>query len=283
MTLQLNFSHEPGPTNRNGLPPVVILHGLFGSSRNWTSVATALAKLTEVYSIDQRNHGDSPHADTHTLADLREDLRAWLEQHNVARPIVIGHSMGGMAAMAFALRYPEALSGLVVVDIAPRRYPPHHTQEFAGLSLDVSQCASRADVDAQMKPIVPDPTVRQFLQMNLARRPDNQGYYWKINVPALKAATHTDGLESAGDHASGESNQTTNANTNSSSSTYSGPTLFVRGGTSDYIRPEDTATIENFFPRAQIHTIEGHGHWLHYTAMQEFLASVEKFLRTTVK
>ncbi|MEQ9365286.1 MAG: alpha/beta fold hydrolase, partial [Leptospirales bacterium] len=235
--------------------------------RNWTSVAKVLAKNTNVHCIDQRNHGDSPHADSHTLVDLREDLKHWIDEQRFPRaPIVVGHSMGGMAAMSFALQYRDALSGLVVVDIAPRDYPPHHSKEFEALSLDVSECATRSDVDEQMKAIVSDPMVRQFLQMNLERASDSgDGYVWKINVPVLKNATHTKGLENAG----GIANE---------KSVYPGPALFVRGGASDYIRDEDFEEIKRLFPDAAIRTVEGHGHWLHYSAMQDFLDIVTDFL-----
>ncbi|MCR9141254.1 MAG: alpha/beta fold hydrolase [bacterium] len=264
MKLELNSTKESGPAGRTR-PPIVILHGLFGSSRNWTSVAKLLADSTDVYALDQRNHGDSPHADGHSLKDLREDLSHWIADQRFSRPpIIIGHSMGGMAAMAFALEYPEALSGLVVVDIAPREYPPHHSKEFEALSIDVSQYSSRSDIDARMQAIVSDRTVRQFLQMNLERK--DEGYAWKVNVPALKNATHTSGLENAGAIAGGNQGQ------------FAGPTLFLRGGDSDYIRDEDFGEIERLFAKSEIRTIAGHGHWLHYSAQDEFVAIVREFL-----
>lgn len=267
MKINLYSTFEAGPSTAS-LPPVIILHGLFGSSRNWTSIARAIAKYTDVYSLDQRNHGDSPHADSHTLQDLREDLNHWISEKNFERPpIIIGHSMGGMAAMDFALNHSShsghaGLAGLVVVDIAPRDYPPHHTKEFEALSLDVSQYATRSEVDTRMKTIVTDPMVRQFLQMNLER--GEKGYAWKVNVPVLKNATHTHGLQGAGaDEIPMRS--------------YDGPALFIRGGASDYIREIDFALIQRLFPAAAIRTIEGHGHWLHYSAMQEFLAALDDF------
>ena len=260
MSLSLHFTHDAGPAGAPG--PVVILHGLFGSSRNWTGAAKEIAKFSDVYCLDQRNHGDSPHTDSHTLLDLREDLHDWMQEHQIERPLIIGHSMGGMAAMAFALKYPQELGGLVVVDIAPRDYPPHHQKEFEALSLDVSQCASRSDVDARMSEIIDDRMVRQFLQMNLERlESDRAGYRWKLNVPALKAATHTEGLTDMNEH----------------DGRYDGPTLFLRGGDSDYIREADFARIQELFPQAEIQTIAGHGHWLHYTAGEQFLKAVHDF------
>ncbi len=264
---ELYFAQENGPQENEGtLPPLVILHGLFGSSRNWTSIARLLADERDVYCLDARNHGDSPHADTHTLTDLREDLHGWIQSRSFAQPpIVIGHSMGGMAAMACALAYPESMQALVVVDIAPREYPPHHQSEFEALELDVAGCATRGEVDARMQTIVADPMVRQFLQMNLIRRTGGEnGYAWRINVPALKAAAGDRGLEAA----------------ELSGAAYAKPTLFIRGGASDYVRdPDDFAGIHERFSAARIETIAGQGHWLHYSATQEFLQILQGFLQ----
>lgn len=260
---ELNFALESGPEDAD-LPPLVILHGLFGSSRNWTSIARLLCEDRDVYCLDARNHGESPHMDTHTLTDLRDDLHGWIQAQQFAQPpVVIGHSMGGMAAMAAALAYPEAMAALVVVDIAPREYPPHHSREFEALELDVAGCATRGDVDTRMQAIVPDPMVRQFLQMNLVRRQGGaSGYQWRINVPALKAAAGDRGLEAA----------------ELSGAPYGGPTLFLRGGDSDYVRDEDFPAIHARFADAKIETIPGHGHWLHYSAAQEFLQLLQSWL-----
>lgn len=245
-----------------GRPPLLILHGLFGSSRNWTSAAKRLRESAnlDVYALDLRNHGSSPHADSHTLSDLREDVRRWMDRHvgGGAQSIVLGHSMGGVAAMAFALEYPERTRALIVVDIAPRSYAPHHDQEFAALSVRVDDASSRQVVDERMRAHVQTDMVRQFLQMNLDRL-DGGGYRWKINVPVLKDAAFTSGIE-LGDRS------------------YDGPTLFVRGGDSDYITDDDFDLIRERFPRARIETIAGHGHWLHYTAADEFLSVVGTFL-----
>lgn len=262
---ELYFAQESGPADGT-LPALVILHGLFGSSRNWTSIAHLLADERDVYCLDARNHGDSPHAPTHTLADLRDDLHGWIQSRNFAQPpIVIGHSMGGMAAMACALAYPDAVRALVIVDIAPREYPPHHQREFEALELDVAGCATRGEVDAQMQAIVADPMVRQFLQMNLIRRTGGEsGYAWRINVPALKAAAGERGLQAA----------------ELSGKPYDGPALFIRGGASDYVRdPDDFSAIHERFANARIETIPGQGHWLHYSAAQEFLQILQGFLK----
>ncbi len=252
----LHYEREEAP----GRPPLLILHGLFGSSRNWTSVAKRLHanEGLDVYALDLRNHGASPHADSHTLDDLREDLLRWTKHHNIDNATVLGHSMGGVAAMAYALTYPERTRALIVVDIAPRSYPPHHDQEFAALSVRVDDAQSRQEIDERMRQHVQTDMVRQFLQMNLERR-DDGGYRWKVNVPVLKDAAFTSGIELG-------------------QATYDGPTLFIRGGDSDYVTDDDFDLIRARFPNASIETVAGHGHWLHYTAADEFLKIAGEFL-----
>jgi pimeloyl-ACP methyl ester carboxylesterase len=240
-----------------GDPPLVILHGLFGSSRNWTQVSRALSANRRVLAVDQRNHGDSPHAEPHSLDGMRADLLALFESLNLNRAVLLGHSMGGMTAMSFASAYPERVAALIVVDIAPRAYPPHHQHELAALSVDATRFADRSAIDAAMAEFLPDPATRQFLQMNLVR--EASGYRWKLNVSALNAARAT---EDFGD----------------SDAQFAGPTLFVAGGRSRYIRPEDHATIVSRFPAAIIETIPEGDHWLHYTAQARFLEIVSRFL-----
>lgn len=240
-----------------GDPPLVILHGLFGSSRNWTQVARALGAQRRTIAVDQRNHGDSPHAEPHSLAGMRADLSALFETLGLQRAILLGHSMGGMTAMSFASLFPERVLALIVVDIAPRAYRPHHQKELAALSVDAGRYAERSAIDAAMAEYLPDVATRQFLQMNLVREAD--GYRWKLNVPALKAARATEDFGDSDAH-------------------YAGPTLFVAGGRSSYIRPEDHALIRDRFPAARIETIAEGDHWLHYTAQARFLEIVSRFL-----
>ncbi|MCB1322520.1 MAG: alpha/beta fold hydrolase, partial [Leptospiraceae bacterium] len=124
-------------------PPLLIFHGLFGSARNWTSIAKELTDCAHVYTFDFRNHGDSPHTDSHTIQDLGDDILYWIAEHKIQEPILLGHSMGGMAVAATALGHPEDIRAAIIVDIAPRHYAPHHQKEFAALKMDVSGYASR--------------------------------------------------------------------------------------------------------------------------------------------
>ena len=243
--------------------PIVILHGLFASSRNWVSVGKALTDHGRAYALDLRNHGDSPHAESHTLEDLVGDLEEWLTAQRLQQPILVGHSMGGLAAMAYSLAHPRALRGLAVVDIAPRAYHPDFEQELAALSLDLSPFRSRGEIDEALRPIVPDEDVRQFLEMN-AERADG-GYRWKINVSALRHSPFAAGSEFApfDDSLAGGSEV---------------PALLIAGGESDYVREEDIPLFRRYFPNASVEVIPGCGHWLHYICSDSFLRMLTRFI-----
>ncbi|MCP5486751.1 MAG: alpha/beta fold hydrolase [Spirochaetales bacterium] len=242
--------------------PLVILHGLFGSSRNWFSVGRELQKSAHVYALDLRNHGESPHGETHTREDLRGDLKLWFSDHLAEeKPVLLGHSMGGMAAMDFAVSYPDLLRALIVVDIAPRRYPPQHDSEFAALSVDPAGYSSRSEIDQAMAKHVADRSVRQFLQTNLVHK-EGGGYEWRINLAALKKAAGQGGLEEPTAHGH-----------------FSGPVLVISGSESDYVTADDHAAFRNRFPAVEFREISGAGHWLHHTHQEQFLEHLRSFLK----
>jgi pimeloyl-ACP methyl ester carboxylesterase len=247
------FSRSFGGTGR----PIVILHGLFGSSRNWATAGRALAAWGAVSALDLRNHGDSPHSDSHTLADMVGDVREWLESLGAERPVLIGHSMGGQVAMALALESPESVAGLVSVDIAPRAYAEDHAAELAALSLDVSRLSSRREVDHAMAAWVADPGVRGFLAMNLERSGD--GFRWRLNVEALRRARVTAAVPELRGR-------------------YGGPALFLAAGRSAYVTAADHDLIRGLFPAAEIRVIEEADHWVHASAPRAFVAEVSAFL-----
>lgn len=239
-------------------PPLVILHGLFGSGRNWGSIARELQTGFQVFLLDQRNHGRSPHAATHTLEDLVADLALW-QKNQLQKPFhLLGHSMGGLVAMAFALRYPQALQSLCVVDIAPRSYPFMHEKEFALLQSDFTNSNSRSRIDEEAAHIVGDPLVRNFLLTNLERT--DSGYEWKINVPVLYKSRLT-------------------AEFPEEKAPWSGPTLFIHGSTSAYFQPGDEDICLKHFPSAQFQCITGGGHWLHVSHRDEFLNILKGWLK----
>lgn len=239
--------------------PLVIIHGLFGSSKNWITNAKELSKNAHVYAIDVRNHGDSFHSSSHTIQEMVQDLKEFLILHNLKNPILLGHSMGGLNALLFALTYPEMIHSLVVVDIAPRSYTLNYESEFAALSMDVSYYESRQSIDEDMKKFLPDTFIRQFLQMNLDKT--DIGYKWKLNVDTLKNSRDALGLNLT------------------DTMRFAKKSLFILGGQSEYIRQEDTLLIQKYFPSVTIKTILEAGHYLHYTHSKEFLQIVSEFIR----
>lgn len=206
-------------------PPIVILHGLFGSSQNWASLGRRLAARGRCFALDLRNHGDSPHAPTHSLADCVEDLRIWIERRLDEPPRLVGHSMGGLAAMGFAIAHPRMTAAAALIDIAPRAYPLDHEREFQALQTDISVCRSRTELDALLAPLLPDPLVRQ------EGHEGGGGFAWRLNVAALEFSS-----------ISGDFSGVTGR--------FEGPALFVAGGSSDYLREADHAAVLRHFPRA---------------------------------
>ncbi|MGB3778957.1 MAG: alpha/beta fold hydrolase [Tunicatimonas sp.] len=238
---------------------VVILHGVFGTSDNWQTFGKTLAERHRVVLVDQRNHGQSPHSDEFNCPTMADDLKTLVEDQQLPRPVVLGHSMGGKTAMFFAVRYPELLSKLIVVDIAPRAYPVHHQtilDAFAAVEIDKIQ--SRSEAEEQMMPLVPEKGVRQFLLKNLQRTDD--GFSWKLNLPVIR-----DNIEAIGEAVPDDSPVEILA-------------LFVRGEKSDYIKKEDEALIKRIFPVAQVATVKGAGHWVHAEQPEALLEVVTDFL-----
>jgi len=243
--------------------PVIILHGLFGMLDNWQTIAKKLADNYTVFLVDQRNHGRSPHDDQFDYPTMAADLMAFMESQWIHQSHVIGHSMGGKTAMEFALTYPDSIDHLVVVDIAPKSYEGGHQAIFEALfSLNLKEIENRKEAEQALEAKISDFGVRQFLLKNLSR--NKAGYYeWKMNLPAIHknyqnilAATQATGTMEA-------------------------PTLFIKGGQSNYIEDTDEDLIHSFFPTAKIKTIEKAGHWVHAEAPKELLGEVEAFFSTS--
>ena len=248
------FFREYGEGDKN----IIILHGLFGSSKNWITNAKEISNLAKVYSVDLRNHGDSPHSDTHTIKNLIEDLKEFIIDHKISTPILLGHSMGGLTSLYFALQYPELINALIVVDIAPKNYELNYTKEFSCFHLDISKMESRQDIDKAMSEIYPDQFIRQFLQMNLEKK--EIGYTWKLNYKVLESSRKALYYE-------------LNENLK-----FTKPSLFLIGEISEYVEKSDDIKIRNFFPNSNIKIIKGAGHYLHYTHQKEFLFLVKNFI-----
>ncbi|MEX2524258.1 MAG: alpha/beta fold hydrolase [Gammaproteobacteria bacterium] len=245
--------------------PLIVLHGLFGSSRNWNTVAKELARDRQVIAVDLRNHGDSEHTETMTWINMVEDIDTLMTELGIASAALLGHSMGGKAAMAFALSLPQKTDALIVADIAPVAYEPVHIELIdAMLSLPLDEIHNRAEAEQHLLDAgVADSMVRQFLLSNLTR--SNGSYVWRLNLPVLR--------ESMPDMAGFPEDWP--------AAPYEGPARFLAGGESDYILPKHYQVISRLFPRATVHTIEGVGHWLHAEKPEAFVSEVRDFLNQT--
>ena len=241
-------------------PAIILLHGLLGSADNWHPVALALAERFQVFALDQRNHGQSPHAGEMNYQLMAEDVHEFMAAQGIARAVVAGHSMGGKTAMQFALQFPEKVEKLLVEDMAPRAYPPDYAPILAALrALDLSRFASRAEIEHALAPEIPGLTLRRFLLKNLGR--DSNGKFcWKINLPGL--AENYPRLGQPISHPQ----------------PFAKPALFIRGGQSDYLGKADEPLIRELFPWAEFQTIPAAGHWVHADQLEAFLALTLDFL-----
>ncbi len=237
------------------LPPLVIVHGLFGSGRNWGGIARALSGPREVVAVDLRNHGDSPWQPTNAYPDLAADLAETI------RPIgpvdLLGHSMGGKAAMWLALTAPALVNRLVVADIAPVAYAHDNTRHVATMQrVDPGTVASRAAADAIMAEAEPDAALRAFFLSSL----DLRGRRWMLNLPVLGAEMpKIVGWPAVAGR-------------------FDGPTLFLSGADSHYVRADHRPAIKALFPRARFAKLAGAGHWLHVDRPRAFIETVAVFL-----
>ncbi len=241
--------------------PIIILHGLFGSSDNWLTIAKKLEGGFKVYLIDQRNHGQSGHSDAWDYTAMVADLAAFIQENKIENPVVMGHSMGGKTVMEFAFQYPEMLQKLIVVDIAPRPYPVHHQAILQGLnSIDIAHLKNRKEADDALKEYIPEMGVRQFLLKNLYRDSKTGAFSWKVNLPLI-----TQKIENVGEEISGKI-------------PFEKPALFLGGANSEYIRAEDRSDIKRLFSNATIKMIPNAGHWVHAEQPTAFLEAVQHFL-----
>lgn len=243
--------------------PLIILHGLFGSARNWNGMARRLGEFCRAITVDLRNHGDSGHDPAMGYADMVADLQGLLDTLGIAEAVVLGHSMGGKAAMGFALTHPERTTGLIVVDAAPVTYQGNHLGLVDTMqSLPLAQLTGREDAAARLQADgVRDAVIRQFLLQNLVRT--DSGYAWRVNLDALRrhmpelVAFPADWPHPA----------------------YTGPACFLAGADSDYLQPGYHPAIRRLFPAARIQTIQGAGHWVHADQPDAVLAAVRGFMR----
>lgn len=248
MSVQLAFKEYGGG------PPLVILHGLFGSGRNWHTIAGRLAERFHVFAIDLRNHGSSPWAEPMTYSEIVDDLRSFLEERGIERAAIMGHSLGGKTAMLFALLYGHMVDAAVIVDIAPTRYTHSHLPTVRAMQrIDLATCKNRAEVQARLGAALNDDTLTAFLMQNLVSR--DGGYAWRVNLDAI-AASMDDllGFPIA-----------------MPDLMYTGPSLFVTGDGSDYVDDDrHRSDIQSFFPKAQFQVIANAGHRVHVDQPRSF-------------
>lgn len=241
--------------------PVIILHGLLGSLDNWQTIAKKLGETFKVFTVDQRNHGKSPHTDQMNYPAMAGDVKELMEQEQLPHAAVIGHSMGGKTAMQLALNFPEKVDRLIPVDMGPKANSPGHELIFSALkAMDLSKVKKRQDAEAQLKSRIPDFGIRQFLLKNLERTEDGQ-YQWKMNLPVIEKE-YPRILEAV-----------------EGQTQFDKPTLFIKGGRSDYIDEAEFEDFKAWFPQAELSKIPDSGHWVHAEAPEAFLDEVERFLK----
>jgi pimeloyl-ACP methyl ester carboxylesterase len=258
MALPLHAQRFENP----GAPALVLLHGLLGSSRNWTTIGRALQERFDVHALDLRNHGNSPHAEAMRWSELCGDLRAYLQQAGLNEVVLMGHSLGGKIAMRYAAEYPEQVNKLAIVDIAAKAYPPYHDKEFRAMkSVTVGELGSRKEAEAALEPHVSDWAMRQFLLTNLVRDEATGAFRWQANVEALHASLP---------HIRQNSLLATDR--------YYGPVLLVRGGKSDFIEDGDADEMLHWFPKLHEVTVPKAGHNVHVEDRKGFLEVLRDWL-----
>lgn len=241
--------------------PLIILHGLFGQSDNWNTLAKNFAALGfEVYIVDLRNHGLSPHSDVWNYQVMSDDILDLINDANLEHVILLGHSMGGKVAMQFAVHHQELLDKLIVVDIAPKYYPPHNLEVLEALNaVDFSIVKNRKEVETILAKYISDFGTRQFLLKNIYWK-ENGALDWRFNLKVITEQFGKTGEITPNDTACNK------------------PTLFIRGEISNYILDEDLKFISDIFPLSTIETIAGAGHWVHAEKPKEFFESVSSFI-----
>lgn len=242
--------------------PLLILHGFLGMGDNWKTLAKKYNKEGfQVHLIDQRNHGRSPHTTQFNYDVLAADIVDYCQQHQLKDIYLLGHSMGGKAAMQVAVKYPELLNALLVIDIAPKYYPPHHQTILEGLTaLYEAHLTDRGDADTLLATYISDWGVRQFLLKNLYWK-DKETLALRMNLPVLKEKIEQIGTSISDD------------------AVYMGKTLFINGKKSNYITENDKDLILKHFPNAEIVPIEGAGHWVHAEKAKEFFEKTMLFMK----
>ena len=246
-------------------PPLIILHGFFASSRNWRGIAKQLAKNYQVYVLDLRNHGDSPHAQTMSYLEMAADVAEFISHHQLNSAIIIGHSMGGKVAMILALTQPQIIKQLIVVDIAPISYQHSFNETIKALKLiPLKMINNRRQAETYLIDGIPEASSRQFLLQNLQLKEGE--YQWRIDLKFFETASVI---------------IPTFPSLNNSVP-FNQPVLFIFGENSTFFTETLEQQISPLFPQATIKTLAEAGHWLHAEKPVEFIAIVDSFLGARV-
>ena len=242
--------------------PTIILHGVFGMLDNWHQFARSLADNFWVITIDQRNHGRSPHSDEFNFELMVEDLRHFLISHQIKKCNLIGHSMGGKVAMHFGLDHHEYVDKLIVIDIGVKAYPSNHDYIFESLChTEIENFSHRKEILTELKKSIQNEAIVQFLLKNITRNKDTGHFQWRMNLKSIRR-NYKKLLEPI-----------------ESDYQFDGYTLFIKGEQSNYIVDEDMSDIRKLFPNANIETIKDAGHWVHAEQELKLLYAVKKFLQ----
>jgi pimeloyl-ACP methyl ester carboxylesterase len=254
-------------------PPLIILHGLYGSSDNWVTIARNLSECYTVYLPDQRNHGQSPHTNIHDYDSMRDDLFELTSDLKFKKIFLAGHSMGGKTAISFAVKWPEMINGLLIADISPfinentkSTYNQHLTILKTILSIDLRQISSRGEAESLLLEKIPEEKVSGFILKNLQRTEGNI-FTWKLNASSL--LNNLEKIMEGIDLGEGYSQPITGF-----------PVIFLKGRNSDFLPPADMKNIQKVFPASEFTEIEGAGHWIHADRPDEVIKNIKKLLNS---
>ncbi len=245
-----------------GLPALVVLHGLMGSSRNWLAAARDLATFAHVHLLDLRNHGQSFHSRKNDYASMVDDVLAWMDHQGLEQAHLMGHSMGGKLAMCLACWHPQRLQSLIVVDNVPRHHSAYFEKEIHALAeLDIASHYSRSELEQKLEQRVPAWAMRKFLISSLVRDEENVRWQWQANIPVLK-----------------KSLDVLAGNPLREGDSYAGKTLFIMGGESPFVGKGERDSISVYFPAARVIDIPGADHNPHFSQRVAFVEEVRRFL-----
>lgn len=238
--------------------PMIILHGLFGSSDNWQTLGKRFAENFKVYLVDQRNHGRSPHSDVFNYDVMARDLKDFVTDHNIEKAIIIGHSMGGKTTMRFAQLFPEKVEKIISVDMGVKAYPSHHEKILEAFKkLNLKAIESRKDADREVAGLIPEFGVRQFILKNLFRKGKSE-FGWRVNYSVIEE-------------------EMDNILAPLPTQSAAVPALFIYGSKSDYIKEGDKHQIRSIFENAEFTELQA-GHWIHAEVPEAFYDEVKKFV-----